>query len=61
MICAYWRRTRGTVEPISTDFPFNIHRLTYHLQLVLPKLLLPRLVEEWEIPNMIDKDVPEDR
>lgn len=33
---------------------------THHLQLVLPELLLPGLVEEREIPHMVDEDVAKD-
>lgn len=36
-------------------------RLEKHLQLVLPKLLLPRLVEEREFAHMVYKDESEDR
>jgi hypothetical protein len=35
-------------------------RMTYNLELVLPKFLLLRLVEEWKIPYMVDEDVPEE-
>jgi hypothetical protein len=31
------------------------------LQSVLPKLLLPRAVEEWKVAYMVDEDVSEDR
>jgi len=34
---------------------------TYHLQPILPKLFLPRLVEKWELADMVDKDVAQDR
>lgn len=34
---------------------------TYHLQPILPKLLLPRLVEKWKLADMVDKDVAQDR
>lgn len=34
--------------------------LTYHLKLVLPELLLPRLIEERKVAHMVDEDVPED-
>lgn len=33
---------------------------TYHLQLILPELLLPGLVEKGKVANMVDKDVTED-
>ena len=33
---------------------------TYHLQFVLPELLLPGLIEERELPDMVDKDVSKD-
>lgn len=33
---------------------------TYHLKLVLPKLLLPRFIEKWEISDMVNKDVTQD-
>lgn len=33
---------------------------TYNLEFVLPKLLLFRLVQEWEIPHMVDEDVSEE-
>jgi hypothetical protein len=35
-------------------------RITYHLELVLPELLLLGLVEEWEFADMVDEDVPKD-
>jgi hypothetical protein len=34
---------------------------THHLQLVLPKLLLARFVQEGEISDMVNKDIPKDR
>lgn len=34
---------------------------TYHLQPILPKLLLPRLVEKWKLADMVDKDVAQNR
>lgn len=42
-------------------YVFRSKGLEEHLQLVLPKLLLFRLVEEREFANMVDKDVAEDR
>jgi hypothetical protein len=37
------------------------HRcFTYDLELVLPKLLLLRLVEEWELADMVDEDISQD-
>lgn len=33
---------------------------TYHLQLVLPELLLLGLVQEWEVADMVNKDIPQD-
>ena len=38
----------------------NIIDRTYHLQLILPKLFLFRLVEERELADMVNKDVAED-
>lgn len=34
--------------------------MTYHLELVLPELLLLCLVEKREVAHMVDEDVPED-
>lgn len=34
---------------------------TYHLQLILPKLLLPSLIKKREIADVVDKDVAQDR
>ena len=33
---------------------------TYHLQLVLPKFLLPSLIKEGEVTNMVDKYISQD-
>lgn len=33
---------------------------THHLQLVLPELLLPGLVEERKLADMVDEDVAQD-
>jgi hypothetical protein len=33
---------------------------TYHLQFVLPELLLFCLIQKWELPDMIDEDVSKD-
>ncbi len=33
---------------------------TYHLQFVLPKLLLPRLIEKGKLADMMDEDVSQD-
>lgn len=38
----------------------NKGQVTYHLKLVLPKLLLSRLIEEREISNMMNKNVTQD-
>ena len=35
-------------------------RNTYHLELVLPELLLLGLIKEREVAHMVDEDVPED-
>lgn len=34
---------------------------THNLQLVLPELLLPRLIQEREFANMVHEDVSQDR
>jgi len=34
---------------------------THYLQLILPELLLLRLVEKWEIANMVHEDITKDR
>jgi hypothetical protein len=34
---------------------------TYHLQPILPKILLPCLVEKWKLADMVDKDVAQNR
>jgi len=31
--------------------------MTYHLQLVLPEFLLPRLIKERELSHMVNEDV----
>jgi hypothetical protein len=33
---------------------------TYHLQFVLPKFLLLRLVQERELSDMMDEEIPQD-
>jgi hypothetical protein len=40
--------------------PRDAGRATYSLELVLPKLLFLGLVEEWEIPHMVYKDIAEE-
>lgn len=44
-------------------FPLSVGspplRMTYHLELVLPELLLLRLVEKRKVAHMVDEDVPE--
>lgn len=42
-------------------FPGPNKDWTHHLQLILPKFLLVCLVEEREVANMVDEDIPEDR
>lgn len=39
----------------------GVRNETHHLQLILPELLLVCLVEKWEVANMVDEDVPQDR
>lgn len=47
------------------SFPLSVGRspvrMTYHLELVLPELLLLRLVEKWKVAHMVDEDVSEYR
>jgi hypothetical protein len=48
------------VSSVSTDNKTEIGR-THHLQLILPELFLSRLVEEGEVSNMVNEDIPKDR
>lgn len=38
----------------------SMQRDTYDLKLILPKFLFARLVKEWEIPNVMNKDIAQD-
>lgn len=50
---------------ISASIPFSNLILragcTYDLQLFLPELLLLRLIEKRKLPNMVHKDIPQNR
>lgn len=55
----------GLPAPIATPLPplpgptAKKKKKTYHLQLILPKLLLARLVQKWEIAHMMHKNIPQ--
>jgi hypothetical protein len=34
---------------------------TYDLELILPKLLLPGLIQKWKVSHMMDEDIAKDR
>lgn len=54
-----------TRNEVSQEFPATtdnqIGAITYHLQLILPKLLLAGLIEERELAHMVHKDVSQNR
>jgi hypothetical protein len=36
----------------------QVRQNTYHLELVLPKLFFLGLIKEWEVSDMVDKNIP---
>ena len=63
MRCACSRMIPETIR-CQTDFSpqhFAFCNMIYHLKFVLPKLLFSCLVQKWKIPDMVHKDVAEDR
>ena len=50
------------LQPLRVS-PYRTHskmeKETYDLQLILPKLLLTRLVEEWKVAHMVNENIPQ--
>jgi hypothetical protein len=49
---------RAEYKPKPDNHFLGLH--TYHLQFVLPKLLLLRLIKKRKLSNMVDKNVSKD-
>lgn len=57
-MCLFAKDSRNCHRHQTTSWHQRDPGKTHHLQLILPKLLLPGLVEEREIAHVMHEDVP---
>lgn len=58
LVCERFQKLSSSA---SSYFSNLLSGKTHDLQLILPELLLMRLVQKWEIANMMHKDIPQNR
>lgn len=60
-MCLFANDSRNCLFASALSCSISEFRSIYHLQFVLPEFLLARLIQKGEIPDMVDKHIPQDR